>query len=297
MMPERWHQITEIFHAALARDAGGREAYLQEACRHDSALRAEVDQLLAGHHDAGSSFGETTAYAVAAGPVQRLEAGTSLGPYRIEALLGAGGMGEVYRARDTRLGRDVAVKVLPELFRDDPERRRRFEREARAISSLKQPHICTLHDVGDHEGMPYLVMELVDGETLAQRLDRGAMPLEQAFRCGIEVASALDRAHREGIVHRDLKPGNVMLTKMARSSSTSVWRSCTGWRAATNSGGRPQRCQARMKARFSERCTTWPLNSSKAGRSTRAPISSRLARCCTKSSPDDARLKGIVRRA
>jgi serine/threonine-protein kinase len=212
MTPERWHQITEIFHAALARDVGGREEYLHEACRQDPALRAEVDQLLAGHHDAESSFGKTP-LEITALPVQRLAAGTALGPYRIELLLGAGGMGEVYRARDTRLGRDVAVKVLPELFRDDPERRRRFEREARAISSLTHPHICTLYDIGEQDRLTYLVMELVTGETLSHRLERGTLSLDEALRYAIDIASALARAHRHGIVHRDVKPGNVMLTK------------------------------------------------------------------------------------
>jgi eukaryotic-like serine/threonine-protein kinase len=142
-----------------------------------------------------------------------LAAGTTLGPYRIIAPLGAGGMGEVYRAVDTRLGREVAVKVLPHHLSDNPEVRARFEREAKTVSSLNHPNICTLHDVGREGGTDYLVMELIEGETLGERLARGPLPIAEALRVGAQVAEALDRAHRAGVVHRDLKPGNVMLTK------------------------------------------------------------------------------------
>jgi eukaryotic-like serine/threonine-protein kinase len=138
--------------------------------------------------------------------------GTRLGPYEILAPIGAGGMGEVYRARDTRLERHVAVKTLPAGVSADPERRQRFEREARAIAALNQPHICTLYDVGEHDGTAFLVMELLEGETLAARLERGPLDLASALACAIQMAEALDRAHRQGIVHRDLKPGNIMLT-------------------------------------------------------------------------------------
>src|SRR5262245_28171892 len=122
-------------------------------------------------------------------------------------------MGEVYKARDTRLDRIVAIKILPEALAVDPQIRDRFDREARAISHLTHPHVCTLYDVGAHDGTAFLVMELLQGETLADRLKKGALPPEQALTVAIEVASALDAAHRNGIVHRDLKPGNVMLTK------------------------------------------------------------------------------------
>jgi Tol biopolymer transport system component len=142
-----------------------------------------------------------------------LNSGTRLGPYEILSPLGAGGMGEVYRAKDTRLGRDVADKVLPEALASSLETRQRFEREARTISQLSHPHICALYDVGREGETEYLVMELLEGETLAARLTKGPVPLEQALRWGIEIAGALDEAHRRGIVHRDLKPGNVMLTK------------------------------------------------------------------------------------
>ena len=142
-----------------------------------------------------------------------LTSGTRLGPYEILALLGSGGMGEVYRARDTRLDRSVAIKVLPERLSSSEEVRQRFEREARTISQLSHPHICALYDVGRESGIEYLVMELLEGKTLEDRLARGALPTEQVLRFGIEIADALDKAHRQGIVHRDLKPGNVMLTK------------------------------------------------------------------------------------
>lgn len=142
-----------------------------------------------------------------------LAVGTRLGPYEIRSLLGAGGMGEVYKARDTRLDRTVAIKVLPAQFAADPQFRERFDREAKAISQLSHPHICTLHDVGRQDGIDYLVMEYLEGQTLAERLQNGALPLDQALQCAIQIADALDNAHRHGIVHRDLKPGNIMLTK------------------------------------------------------------------------------------
>src|SRR5712664_1139805 len=141
-----------------------------------------------------------------------LAQGTHLGPYEILAPLGAGGMGEVYRARDTRLDRTVAIKILPAQFSSDPILRQRFEREAKAISSLNHPHICVLHDVGSQDGIDYLVMECVEGETLAKRLEKGPLPLDQVLKVGTQIADALDKAHRSGVVHRDLKPGNIMLT-------------------------------------------------------------------------------------
>ena len=141
-----------------------------------------------------------------------LTSSTRLGPYEILAPLGAGGMGEVYRARDTRLDRVVAIKILPPHLSEDPILRQRFEREAKAISSLNHPHICMLYDVGTQGGTQFLVMECVEGETLAKRLEKGPMPLEHALRYGTQIADALDKAHRSGVVHRDLKPGNIMLT-------------------------------------------------------------------------------------
>jgi eukaryotic-like serine/threonine-protein kinase len=151
-----------------------------------------------------------------------LAAGTSLGPYRIESAIGAGGMGEVYKATDTRLSRTVAIKVLPPRFADDPDMRGRFEREAQTIAGLNHPHICTLHDVGEQEGTRFLVMEYVEGETLADRLLRGPLPVDDALHVAGEIVDALDRAHRQGVVHRDLKPANIMLAgrSVTRSGQT-----------------------------------------------------------------------------
>src|SRR5258707_12916568 len=142
-----------------------------------------------------------------------LPPGTKLGPYEIVAQLGAGGMGEVYRARDTRLERDVAVKVLPASLASDANLRQRLEREAKAVSKLSHPHICTLHDIGHQDGVDFLVMELVEGETLEHRLVKGPLPSDQVLRYAAQIADALAKAHKVGITHRDLKPANIMLTK------------------------------------------------------------------------------------
>src|ERR1700674_5552019 len=139
--------------------------------------------------------------------------GRRLGPYEILSAIGAGGMGEVYKARDTRLDRVVAIKVLPAHLADRPELRERFDREAKTIASLNHPHICTLHDTGHQDETDFLVMEYLEGETLAQRLLKGPLPIQQVLQYAIEIADALDKAHRKGITHRDLKPGNIMLTK------------------------------------------------------------------------------------
>ena len=207
--PDRWRVITEIFHGVIARDGASREAFLVAACKADASLRAEVDAMVAAHDQAGS-FGETPVFAPA---LEQLLPGARLGAYRIEALIGAGGMGEVYRARDTRLDRTVAIKILSPRLQISNDLQARFEREARIISQLTHPHICTLYDIGREGKIDFLVLEHVDGETLAARLARGHVPLDQALRIGIEIASALEYAHRHGVVHRDLKPSNVMLTK------------------------------------------------------------------------------------
>ena len=142
-----------------------------------------------------------------------LISGTKLGPYEIQSPLGAGGMGEVYRAKDTRLDRTVAIKVLPSHLSSDPELKQRMEREAKAISALQHANICTLHDIGTQDGTNFLVMEYLEGQTLADRLGKGALPLDQVLKIGTEIAQALEKAHQHGIIHRDLKPANIMLTK------------------------------------------------------------------------------------
>src|SRR6516225_7718713 len=151
-----------------------------------------------------------------------LSPGQTLGPYEIVSRLGAGGMGEVYPAKDKRLDRIVAIKVLPQGVSDVGKQR--FDREAKTISSLNHPHICTLHDIGSQDGVDYLVMECVEGETLARRLEKGPLALEQVLKLGAQIADALDKAHRAGVVHRDLKPGNIMLTPTG-SCWILAWRS------------------------------------------------------------------------
>ena len=141
-----------------------------------------------------------------------LASGVRLGPYEILGTLGAGGMGEVYKARDVRLDRLVAIKVLPSALAADADLRQRLEREARAVAALQHPHICTLHDVGHQDGVDFLVMEYLEGQTLAEHLRKGAFPVDRTIRYALQIADALDQAHRAGIVHRDLKPGNIMLT-------------------------------------------------------------------------------------
>ena len=187
-----------------------RPAFLEEVCSGQDALRERVEELLANHEEAEANGFLDRPPAVNS---MELAPGTELSHYQLVRLIGAGGMGEVYQATDTRLDRTVAIKVLPPHVAGNPQARERFEREARTISQLNHPHICTLYDVGQENEVDFLVMEHIEGQTLAKRLEKGALPLEQAFELGVEIADALDKAHRHGIVHRDLKPGNIMLTK------------------------------------------------------------------------------------
>ena len=189
MTPERWRQVTEVFHAALARDASARAGYLDQACIDDRPLRDEVDAMLAAHL---ISVDTSLAHA------PRLGAGAMVGPYRVTELIGAGGMGEVYRARDTKLGRDVAIKVLPAAFTSDAERLVRLEREARVLAALNHPHIASIYGFEDAAGVRALVLELVEGETLADRLRRGPISLDQALSMARQIAEALEAAHEKG---------------------------------------------------------------------------------------------------
>jgi eukaryotic-like serine/threonine-protein kinase len=233
MKTDRWQKISALYHAVLARPGDERHAYLQEACAGDEPLQREVEALLA--HDAGEALVDTPALAAAAQALAAEPAGPlvgrRLGAYQVTSFLGAGGMGEVYRARDTKLGRDVAVKILPRLFSSDPGRLGRFEREARLLAALNHPHIGAIYGVEDMDGVPALVLELVEGETLAERLSRVArvgsdtrasrstprskgpgLPPTEAFAIAQQLAEALDAAHDRGIVHRDLKPANIKIT-------------------------------------------------------------------------------------
>ena len=212
MTPERWRQITGIFVGAVAiDDSAARDAYLLQACAGDTTLRAEIESLLAAHVDASAALDDPALPDMR--KPNRLAPGTMLGPYRVEELLGAGGMGEVYRARDTRLGRTVALKILPTHLRTSPQLLSRLEREARAVALLNHPYICTLHDVGRQGDIDYLVMEFVEGETLSNLLHRGPLSIDRAISLTREVAEALAAAHAKGIIHRDIKPSNVMVTR------------------------------------------------------------------------------------
>jgi eukaryotic-like serine/threonine-protein kinase len=210
---DRWHRIEMLYEEALARAGADRAAFLDQACGEDDVLRREIESLLAADRDAGAFLETPVADILRDERSAGALVGEQLGPYRIESLLGAGGMGDVYAAHDARLDRRVAIKVLPSHFADRPESLQRFEREARAIAAFSHPHICALYDIGSHNGTKFLVMELLEGETLAQRLGRGRLPLEQALQYAIEIGEALDEAHRRGVVHRDLKPANVMVTR------------------------------------------------------------------------------------
>jgi Tol biopolymer transport system component len=208
--PERWRVATEIFHAALERPTEVRSSYLLQACGQDRSLRADVDALLAGDARA-AAVGDPLAIGHTA-----LSPGSILGPYRVDALVGAGGMGEVYKAHDTRLKRDVAIKVLPPGLSADPDRLVRFEREAHAAAALNHPNICAVFDIGMHEGAPFIVSELLEGETLRHVCAAGPLMLRRAIEYAVAIARGLAAAHGKGIIHRDLKPENVFITTEGR---------------------------------------------------------------------------------
>jgi eukaryotic-like serine/threonine-protein kinase len=217
-MSDRWQQIEQLYHSALEREGNQRAAFLREACAGDDALRQEVESLLA--QEKGAGFLEAPALEAAAkifdeDPGASL-IGRQIGSYQVVWLLGAGGMGEVYQARDTKLGRNVALKVLPAAFVHDPERLSRFQREARMLASLNHPNIATIHGLEQSDGVHYLVMELVPGETLAERLSAGALSIDEVLKIGGQIAEALEAAHERGVIHRDLKPANVKVTPEGR---------------------------------------------------------------------------------
>jgi serine/threonine protein kinase/TolB-like protein len=214
--PEEWRRIRDAFDRAVALPVEARVQFVAETCRGDDAFRHRVSTLVDAHERARDFLEMACVATVEDWPAEDLT-GAEFGPYRLESRIGGGGMGEVYRARDSRLGRIVAIKVLLSHIAADEPARDRFEREARVVARLSHPHICTLHDVGTYSpsgqaSVPYLVMEFLDGETLADRLAKGPLAVGDAFEWAMQIASALDTAHRGGIVHRDLKPRNVMLT-------------------------------------------------------------------------------------
>ena len=211
MTPERWSEVERLYHAAAAREVAERSTFLTDACGEDDALRHEVESLLALDSRA-EAFLSTPAF-----PSVKLGAGPSavgqhLGQYTVHALLGAGGMGDVYRAHDNALGRDVAIKVLPPAFTSDPDRLARFDREARVLASLNHPHIGAIYGLEKTDGVQALVLELVEGPTLADRLGHGPVPVAESLDIARQIAEALEATHEKGIVHRDLKPANIKIT-------------------------------------------------------------------------------------
>ena len=210
MSEERWRRVEEICHEALDRPAEQRGAFVRAACAGDESLCAEVESLLAHSGTAGDSWLGIRDAGFGIGTVDLI--GTQIGVYKIDSLLGAGGMGEVYRARDTKLQRDVAIKVLPDGFASDAERRLRFEREARVLASLNHPHIGAIYGFEESQGTAFLVLELIGGPTLADCIAKGPLPVRDALAIAAQIAAALDAAHERGIVHRDLKPSNIKLT-------------------------------------------------------------------------------------
>lgn len=215
MTPERWQQVERVFHGALEREPRERAVFLEQACGDDTWLRHKIEALLRSHEGAGS-FLESPASPVnsneARTPPPQQFVGQHLGSYEVRTHIGSGGMGDVYRAHDTQLRRDVAIKVLSPEFSRDPDRVARFQREAVALAALNHPNIAAIHDLDEINGTRFLVLEFVEGETLAARLNRGPLPVRQAAEVCRQVAEALESAHAKGINHRDLKPDNIQIT-------------------------------------------------------------------------------------
>ena len=214
MTPEHWQQVKALLQSALQRDPQERAAFISKACGGDESLRHEVESLIISHGEAGS-FIEEPAFNVNAEMFadEQTEslAGRSFGPYEILSKLGAGGMGDVYLAQDGRLGRKVALKLLPSHFTSDADRLRRFQQEARAASALNHPNILTIHEIGQIDDHPFIATEFIDGQTLREQTAKALIKLEEALEVAVQVASALAAAHKAGIIHRDIKPENIMI--------------------------------------------------------------------------------------
>jgi serine/threonine protein kinase len=213
MSSERWERTKEILEQALRLASQERQAYLDSACGADADLRREVESLIASHEEAGSQFlGAAGPEVLGLAPSRTLTLGTKLGSYEILELLGAGGMGEVYRARDARLDRVVAIKILPAAFSEDSDRLYRFEQEARSASALNHPNIVTIYELGKQGPIHYIAMEMIEGKTLRELLVSGLLPIRKTIEIAAQVAEGLAKAHEAGISHRDLKPENLMVS-------------------------------------------------------------------------------------
>ncbi|PYK06437.1 MAG: hypothetical protein DME66_04510, partial [Verrucomicrobia bacterium] len=214
MTPARLQTIEEIFYAALEQDPDDVARFLETACGGDELLRRKVEALLASRQRVGT-FIEDSALGIAARIIENGQAdllvGQTFGHYKISKRIGRGGMGEVYLATDVTAGRKAALKLLPMRFTGDAERLKRFQQEARAVVALNHPNILTVYEIGEDHSTHYIASEMIEGETLRQRLMRGRMELSEAVDVAIQVASALAAAHEAGIVHRDINPGNIML--------------------------------------------------------------------------------------
>ena len=212
-MTDRWQQIDRLLESALEREPSERAVFLDQACGADTDLRREVEGLVRAHEEAGSFLDQPQIQRELGVKVEsRSLLGQHLTHYEVISRLGEGGMGVVYKARDKQLGRYVAIKVLPAHLVSDPERKKRFVQEAKAASALNHPNIITIHEIANHEDFNFLVMEYVEGKTLAELIPRRGLKLDDVLKYGIQVASALAKAHSAGIIHRDLKPTNVMVT-------------------------------------------------------------------------------------
>jgi serine/threonine protein kinase len=205
MQADLWKKVEALYQAALAEPPEKRAAFLAQACPEDPQLRGEVQSLL---DQEAKSFLESSPLSA----IKALSAGAGLGNFEIVELLGRGGMGEVWRARDVRLNRDVAIKVLPVGLARDPDRIARFEREARAAAALSHPNICVIHEVGDEEGQPFIAMEFLQGQTLKDRIGGKPLQTDELLEWAVQIADGLDTAHQAGIVHHDIKPANIFIT-------------------------------------------------------------------------------------